>query len=105
MANDVDCPECGETLALPTKFDRTKKVRCPDCDCKFLPFDDAGEDERPKKSRRKTSKGSGMPKWLPFAIGGGVFAFLGLAALVVYLGFFNSKPAKPTPELAKAVRS
>ena len=64
MARDVDCPECGETLALPAKFDRSKKIRCPDCDHRFLPFGDEAEEKRPKYRSAK-SKSGGSPKWLP----------------------------------------
>ena len=89
MARDADCPECGETLELPKGFDRSKKVRCPDCDTKFFPFPQGG-------------KAAGSPKWLPFAIGGGLVALLGIAAVVALAIFAFTGSKKDAPEVAKA---
>jgi WD40 repeat protein len=91
MSHDVDCPECGETLGLPPKFDHSKKVRCPDCDHRFFPSGDASGKQRPKYHIAK-SKSGGMPKWVPFAIGGGVLAIVAVVAVVLIFALGGKSP-------------
>ena len=103
MTRDVECPGCGETLEISTKLDRTKKIRCPECDQRFLPFAKDTDDERPR-TRTEKSKKSGTPKWLPFAIGGGVLAFLLIVGVVLVFALGKGRP-KASPEIAKAPTS
>lgn len=90
MSIEIRCPACDETLTLAKPADKGKRLRCPECDHAFTLGGKAKAKPRPAAG--------GMPKWAPFAIGGGVIAVVAVV-LVLVLGRGEKQQAQaPDPQ-------
>ena len=90
----ISCPECGEDIELEPG-DEGRKIRCPECNERFVIFNRSHRDEQDERPRKRKKRHKSGPNW---AVIGGIAAgvlVLAVGGAVAYLA------SRPKTDMAK----